>query len=413
MAALPLAELAVHLSGGATLRSSTLWPRRMWTTASLQKGGLIEQKAINLLGPAAPNRNTHIQHLEQYKSRLTELADKAATQESTLGTKNSDVLRSMRQVAVSRQLAGEMDASISQLDTIRKLQQSMLGDDHPDTIATTYSLIEAYVDAKRFADAETELSRIPVTVVKEKAFSTATLLLAVAQWHGGGNAGSKRRDCTTSLSLVPQKVVSTATQPPSPPAIWSTVPSWWNWAIAKYEQLRESAISYYGEIPHWGAANRLSTACQLLPPNLRQLDTFDKWAETYAQVSPQAGYRFWYYLTLALHDFRRGNNRRVLEWAQKALDAAPIDPCEARAHVFKAMALTRLGELRSARAELTQGRQTIENRLAGDLSVVTRQSGNWSDWLIDGLLLREADKLLASSSVEPPTSPPPGEALRN
>ena len=68
--------------------------------------------------------------------------------------------------------------------------------------------------------------------------------------------------------------------------------------------------------------------------------------------------------------------------------------------MYAAMAYARLNQREKARAELTACREAIESRFDGELGVGNYGFDLWADWLIDRVLLREADGLLASPAPD-------------
>ena len=65
-----------------------------------------------------------------------------------------------------------------------------------------------------------------------------------------------------------------------------------------------------------------------------------------------------------------------------------------RAHVIMAMANARLNQFEQAQSELAQCREVIESKPKGHLGEGNYETGFWKDWLIDRILLREAEGLI-------------------
>ena len=57
-----------------------------------------------------------------------------------------------------------------------------------------------------------------------------------------------------------------------------------------------------------------------------------------------------------------------------------------------------MGRIESARSELAQARQTIENRFGKGLQTGDGFQGFWFDWVFGRILLREAISLVGNSS---------------
>jgi hypothetical protein len=144
------------------------------------------------------------------------------------------------------------------------------------------------------------------------------------------------------------------------------------------------------------------TAFLLVPSEGRYSATLQKWGKA-ADISDAPNqWICWNFASLALLEYRRNQPDRALEWARKSLAARSCPPtCMARDHVIMAMALARLNQTESARSELDRCREPIESKFKGRLGLGTYETGFWKDWLIDRILLREAESLVASPSTQP------------
>jgi hypothetical protein len=131
--------------------------------------------------------------------------------------------------------------------------------------------------------------------------------------------------------------------------------------------------------------------------------SLEKWSKVAAAVSPTDHNRCWDYAVVSLFEHRRGNHSAALEWGKKCLASNPLPTCLARGHILVALAYLQLHRADDARAELAQCRELVEGKFTGVLGVGTYYTGHWKDWLIDLVLLREADHLLAEVSAAAPS----------
>jgi hypothetical protein len=165
-----------------------------------------------------------------------------------------------------------------------------------------------------------------------------------------------------------------------------------------FEKFRESAIKVFGDSGSIAVGERMLMVCPLLPADERQMEIFEKWSTLAAKVAGNSRYRCWNYAALSLWEYRRGNNEGTIEWAEKCLAAEPFPPCRERARVLIALAFLGLGQPERARASLSACRGAIESKFTGDYGEGTIETGHWRDWLIDRVLLREADALDATKT---------------
>jgi hypothetical protein len=111
----------------------------------------------------------------------------------------------------------------------------------------------------------------------------------------------------------------------------------------------------------------------------------------------------WGSLSVALMEYRQGNDRQAGEWCRRCL-AYPGDnpPRAATARVILAMSCLQLGRTGEAASELAQGRESIQSKFNEGLDPGSAAHGFWFDWVFARILLREATTLIEP----PPTSHP-------
>ena len=101
----------------------------------------------------------------------------------------------------------------------------------------------------------------------------------------------------------------------------------------------------------------------------------------------------WHQATMGWLEYRNGNYGAVERYCQESLAHTPKDKNLARfanLQLLLAMAHLQLGNTNVAQSELALARETIRSGFDDGL----RTASNWADWVIDGLLLREAEGLI-------------------
>ena len=262
-------------------------------------------------------------------------------------------------------------------------------------------------DAGEIKQAEALLREIPAERIETEAEAFAPIIRALAHWHAGEKHWRQSAAYYHMLLFGPAKGSATVfDRLQNPPVAGATTRSALPWNLiyleyapllvelgdlAGYEKLRQSAIRRYEDAFEPGVGERMLHASLLSPVNETQMATYCKWA----QIARRGSSAF-DFTALALFEHRRGTDEQSLEWTGRCLRASPGDGCAARAHAIAAMAYTRLNQRERAQAELDQCRSTIESKFGGRLGVGSYGGDLWADWLINRILLREADALLAS-----------------
>ncbi len=177
-----------------------------------------------------------------------------------------------------------------------------------------------------------------------------------------------------------------------------------------YERFRDETTGRFSgnAIP---AADRILKICLLLPPDKKQaaalLPFANATAKSFAEaeVSGDIFQAAWLSVSLALWEYRSGNQVKAEEWCRRCLGYAEVNaPRTATAHIILAMALNRQpGRGVEAQAELNAGREIVENKFK--LSLGSPVQGFWFDWIFARILLRESVTLMEA--------PPPPAATES
>jgi len=171
-----------------------------------------------------------------------------------------------------------------------------------------------------------------------------------------------------------------------------------------YEHFRQAAVARFTSGPH-PFADRIVKISLLLPADLKLMKALQPLADATAQsfatnvdANADIFMAAWGSVSLALVEYRRGNNARAADLCQQCLDYPEhIAPRTATAQVILAMADQQLGKTDEARSQLAQARETIENKFKSPLDRGTPMQGFWFDWVFAQILLREAKASIPQS----------------
>ena len=184
----------------------------------------------------------------------------------------------------------------------------------------------------------------------------------------------------------------------------------------EYEQFRQEIVSQLGSA---GTTNpvpdRIITCCLLLPANQALLRGLEPAADAAEKVPADGpGFRTtWSLLSLALLEYRRGNDLKATTLCTRCLSSPDCDaPQAALAHVVQALAYWRLGQYAEAFTELSWAEERI--RLAFKIGLSLNPNNdpahNWFDWVFARILMRECqeqlmetDRSLAQMAVPDPS----------
>jgi tetratricopeptide (TPR) repeat protein len=169
-----------------------------------------------------------------------------------------------------------------------------------------------------------------------------------------------------------------------------------------YEEFRRAAVARFTGATY-RVMDRIVKISLLLPADKQFMNSLLPLAEaarnsftneTEGDVFQSA----WRSLSLALLEYRRGDYTKAVEWCQRCLGYAEHNaPRTATAKVILAMAYYQLGRTDEARAQLTEARETIEDRFRTGLDRGSGVQGFWFDWAFGRILLREATSLINAS----------------
>ena len=250
------------------------------------------------------------------------------------------------------------------------------------------------VSQEKFEEADNLLSKISVT---QPTLEGAAVFRSVGEWHALQSRWRQAADRFAHLLQVNQldgMDVATLDYLEQGPALIELGDK------SLYERFRQEAIIRFTQSP-CPYADRIVKISLLLPANERLIESLKPLAEQttkYLAVADQGGDGFtaaWRSVSLGLLEYRRGNYLKAAEWCRRCLDYPGANaPRTATAQVILAMSCQRLGRVDEARAELTAGREILEDRFKSRADRGTPVQGFWFDWGFAKILLEEATGLI-------------------
>jgi eukaryotic-like serine/threonine-protein kinase len=166
-----------------------------------------------------------------------------------------------------------------------------------------------------------------------------------------------------------------------------------------YDQFRQEGLARFASTTNGVAAERIIKMCLLRAPGQSELESLAPLARVAEEsiANPDhhdtdAAFRAaWGSVSLALWEYRRRHYDRSIEWARRSLACPDFNaPRAATAHVELALALHQIGQKEEALRELSQGRESIQDKFKRDLEAGNGAQGFWFDWVFARILLKEA-----------------------
>ena len=177
---------------------------------------------------------------------------------------------------------------------------------------------------------------------------------------------------------------------------------------AGYERFRNLAVTHFTGTTNPVPAERVLKVSLLMPPSPELLASLAPFAETasnsLAADAPRDDWEkslaSWRAFSLALMEYRRGNYAGVDAWREKAASFQANDNGYAREvtfHIVQMMARYKAGNAALARSDLAGVQQEIESHFSK--VPVDGRDGYWFDWVFARILLREATRMMASTTL--------------
>jgi serine/threonine protein kinase len=175
--------------------------------------------------------------------------------------------------------------------------------------------------------------------------------------------------------------------------------------VPGYEHFRRNAIAHFAGTSDPVDAERTVKISLLLPAEatlMEQLEPMATFAARSFDSNPKEAPAMaaWRCVSLSLMAYRQGYAADSREWARRSLAySAKSMARTATLHVIQAMAYHQAGDGKQAAAELSEGREMIEEKFLRGLKQGDDSGGYWYDWLFARILLREAE-----SQINPATT---------
>jgi hypothetical protein len=171
--------------------------------------------------------------------------------------------------------------------------------------------------------------------------------------------------------------------------------------LTEYERFRASLAARDAGTGDPAVAERVIRDCLLTPPSEELMHELEKFA-TRVQNSLQAtkpavgaNLAAYYSYSLALMAYRQADYSSATNWCARAgnYDHA-VQSRDVSVQLIQAMAHAKLGQTKTAQAELAAARQIINDAPFPDLSKAKSWQGYWFDWVCARIHLREAAALI-------------------
>jgi eukaryotic-like serine/threonine-protein kinase len=258
------------------------------------------------------------------------------------------------------------------------------------------------VSQGRFDEADSMISRESPT---EPSVEGAALLRSLSQWHALQDRWTRAVD---RFGLLLQANQLEGWDQSTLDFLGCGVSLVEGGGADHYDGFRQSALSRFASTTNAVAAERIVKISLLESPSKSVVESLaplagvaEEFFATAASSDAEADFRAaWGSVSLALWEYRRGHYTKSIEWARRSLACPePNAPRAATAHLELALALWQTTRKEEALRELSQGRQSIEDKFKEILEPGSAKDGFWFDWVFARILLREAVDL-----IDPPSS---------
>jgi tetratricopeptide (TPR) repeat protein/tRNA A-37 threonylcarbamoyl transferase component Bud32 len=166
-----------------------------------------------------------------------------------------------------------------------------------------------------------------------------------------------------------------------------------------YQRLRELILSRFGATSDPNTAERASKDCLMLPSSSADLAAIDRMADTAVAAGSQTGFWEFFQFAKGLAEYRQGNFAGSSDWMQKVLASeGKVHFRDASAYAVLAMSRQQLKQFDLARSALAKAREIADKYLPKFGS--HNLGGDWKDYIIAGVLLREAEALVEDRSTQ-------------
>jgi Flp pilus assembly protein TadD len=236
-----------------------------------------------------------------------------------------------------------------------------------------------YLTQDRFEDAEKVMNDVPPYP------SSAGIFNALGMIHGHrGEWSASARNLAKVVALAPSDHL--AYHYLAPLLVETN-------DIDGYRTHCQQILKHFADTTDPTVAERMAKDCLMIPPLAADLDAIRKMADTAAAAG--SNHKLWRYFQFVkgLSEYRQGHYQNAVDWLQEVVAEQGYPHRRVQAHMVLAMAQHRLGQTEQARDSLANGIAIADAKLPkiekGNLG------GEWNDWIIAHVLIREAKAMIA------------------
>jgi WD40 repeat protein/tetratricopeptide (TPR) repeat protein len=164
----------------------------------------------------------------------------------------------------------------------------------------------------------------------------------------------------------------------------------------EYRRLCRDVLKHFGDTKDPYIAERTAKACLLLPDVMENPQKVSELADLAVASPPNHPALAWFCVAKGLAEYRAGRHTEAADWMNKTLARKPTMQASAMARFVLAMTQQQLGQLNESKVTLAQAQQITRK-----LPTLDQSGEGWLDWLINDLLRREAEALIAGKKPEP------------
>ena len=248
------------------------------------------------------------------------------------------------------------------------------------------------------AEADKLLAEIPIEQTPS-SLEAADSFRKVAEWH----LAAGRRDEAAKRYSAFARAISTVDLSDTDSVSRNLLPAaailCFTGDTAGYDRLREFTLDRFSKTAHPVVGEQTLKICLLRPANgetLRRLRPLVGIVSTAVDaeegvVADNPHLTAWSYFSLALAEYRDGNDARAAQWASRCIASPQTNASRiASARIILAMIEQRAGRTGNAKAFLGMTTAPVMEKTGAKLEWGHTDQGNWYDWVNAGVLHREA-----------------------
>jgi eukaryotic-like serine/threonine-protein kinase len=246
------------------------------------------------------------------------------------------------------------------------------------------------------------LSMVPVASTPSSLEAAATYM-TVADWHLMAGRWKEAARRYSSLVRAISNVDESDNDTVSRNLLYACAATCFTGDFAAYERIRMLAIERFAGTSHPVVAEQVLKVCLFLPADEPLLGRLRPLADLLAEELETKGsivernehLAAWSCFSLALMNYRDGNDASASRWAARCLSSTRKNPArEASARIILAMVEHRAGHNGIAVTLLDQASPPVMENSQPPLKHGDDNSGSWHAWLTARILLNEAESLI-------------------